>query len=467
VAALRLSVAPTDNNDVFGLVEGSVCMLSSSIVVVASLSSYSQAVHYWAVDVSGSTPVVGPEAVYWSFDNTWAIPLMPDDPAINQFDTINDLSSIVRTGSTTFAMVGEPGAALPDGTWHAASFYSVDPSTLVITRTAICGLTDAETNLYFPEEQTSAAWGSKVVSISDHADSYLVIASPDGSTQILGIPGVVGGANSAVAVTGDTAVIATFSAGSDDMDWYGVDLNTGSVTGHGTMVDIGSDNWAIFSTTLPDGRIAYTSAGRYDERISASVAPVFVSVLDPATGAYERFQIPNSSATLRGWTGGWYSNVRDINCWPDGKIVVSWSDANTTPAYAVLDDSFNIIEQSAFDGAVNGLPSNAMFFYQTALPGQGRIVGTWSSPQVSSSDFGVYFLTRGDAPVNLPSKMKVNVNLADSPPQWKSWFNDPSGTGRMYVNVGDAQNRLWKAVPVGVWKVNVNPDSSPPAWVIV
>ena len=289
----RLTATPDDDtNDVFGYVEGGVLVLDSGIVIVSTISSESYALHFWAIDISSGTPVVGPDAVFNTDSQSFYG--YADDP---QLAAINDLNHPVALGNYKFGITGEadgsyntatgtPGGSNDYG--HVASIYSVDPDTLVITRDFfVCGVWDDGEAV--SGEATTARWDDKMVIISDQNSGGIpykmwVVDSGTGALTIhdIALSGASTQYTSAVAVAGDTAYYwqRDSDVGPYVMKSLALSGSAATLTSPG---DPNDNNYTWYGQGLANGAVVWTFAGDF----ATPDYPLNIGFAGPSAGNIE------------------------------------------------------------------------------------------------------------------------------------------------------------------------------------
>lgn len=343
---LKLTSDTPFSTDEGYIVEGDVVRLSDDVSVVAGLSSDSYALRLWGCRRSGgSTTVAGP----FVFNNGFGYPAEYDDDPVAAW-AIVDLAFLKVTGAYTFSMHGKPEETFngsdeldPLGDFlHLLSHFEVNPDTLVITRT---GFTTENPVTHSAHQNTSAYFdspssGPSVVMLSvgeqtwaikflDYGVASSTFASSDVGSTIEIEP-------HAVATSGPYIV---FLAHTDNDTGYGfvkAEGDAGMTIVDYTAPYFSSDvgEYTTFSCTLPDGRVAFSVGELFDAGDDSY--SVRLVIVDPTTMTVDVDSVIDTEASGAGWTGGWYANVRSIDCWPDGRIVMGWVSGGEVFTYAIV-----------------------------------------------------------------------------------------------------------------------------------
>jgi len=319
-----------DYPDAIWEVEGDMCRLDSGLIVISTFSG--DGLSQWAINPATNPPTVGP-LHFDSSDTDWTTTpgfevMGPPDPAGYVW---GDICVTVPVGTNEWAVTGEAEGDLDNDGIHfpVAAFYTVNPSTLEISRTGI-DYHDATDAGYYEDNAYGARWGSKVA-VTGQVDVDLpriAIASQDGSTVILDVPWPgwpdFNNRPGPLAVVGN--VVMMFDQTLGISTW---DLNGGGQIARITQ-DIGQGvwGWGMFTCTMSNGKIAAVCSGPYDPDYTDDTLPVKVAIITPSPLAVDTVIDIVPAARSVGWTGGWKSNVRDIGQMPDGTLVVSYEIAH-------------------------------------------------------------------------------------------------------------------------------------------
>lgn len=396
---LRINSVPNvDTNDSYGFNEAHMCVLDSGIVVVSALSVDSYAIHCWAIDCSGDTPVIGSEAIFNADSQSWASdPVLPDDPKRR---ALGDLNECVALGPYTFGYTGEADESYhADGTpttgfgdtlahyGHVASLFSVNPTTLAITRTQFV-VGDWDNNEAVESEATSARWGNKMVIVRDRSDnpSHVWIVSPDGTLDIFNTTSWC--ELTAPVVSGDSCFLFGQTLPYSDGVYHllQIDLTTGTFYDLGSKPEISDYNFSWFGVKRSDG----TPAWIVSTEDSGYNGDAYVAIFN--VGSLDLVHL-SDTAEFTGWTGGWYSNVRDIDAMPDGTLVASWvDDSGDDPVmrYALVDGT-TVVQTGLVSDFSEPFNSYAYGARISALP-DGRVIAMWLSFRYNggNENYGIY-----------------------------------------------------------------------------
>lgn len=375
----------TSTNDDNGLVEGQMCVLDSGIVVVMAFSSASFAVHAWAVDISGTAPVVGPIAYFNSDGNSWAS--IPDDP---KGMIIGDLGPMMATGDYTFAgMTGESESVDASGDRNGAvrdygiicCLFSVDPTTLAITRDSIVtGRWDADD---VPSTNNSMTrWGTDKVVITS-ADNFnppkLWVVNPDGTHDTISLP--LTQLCAGVAVSGDNAFFFSPPSGlGTTYHLYEVALPGGGFTDHGALTAVGINLYSWYGIPLSGGRVAYSNV---NAGAGSDIGPFNLLVFDPAlTGPY---QVAPTARDV-GWTGGYFSPAVSIDTTQDGLLLMGYYDGSVA-RWATVQEDGTVVDTGQ---VANFSATSTLWYNRLASSKGGGKVALFSGSGYPGGVFGVY-----------------------------------------------------------------------------
>lgn len=344
---------PDDSAD--NTVEASIVSLAGGIIVAAGLDNDWYNVTFRAFRADGEGGLEGgPVASFNGYpDNlpTAANPNGTNGDPDGYHLAIDDMNKFVQISDYVFAWIGESstdylavGSNVEGGDYMiCAQFLTVDPETLEITRT---GRAWADNNEFYADETTGVAWDGKLVMMTGSATgattNYVAVCEPVGDTEVTFIPTPTDHERMGpLGISGDTLIYWD-----DDVPgWYKIDLNTevGSLL---TSDDMGMNySWAWFTKTLADGRIAVIITGNVGADGVGDPLKLVVFDADMA-GGYDGPYTIAASAKNVGWTGGWYSNVRSIDVFPNGNLLIGYLVGNNQPWLAEVDpDDGTIIRQ--------------------------------------------------------------------------------------------------------------------------
>lgn len=402
---LRITDTPDGGiNDIFGYVEGGVIALDSGLVVVTVLSSDSYAIHCWAINLSGSTPIVGPDCYFNSDSNDWLTPPLADDPKLL---AIGNLNHPVALGEYKFGITGEANESYnSDGTvnssggyGHVASIFSVDPDTLAVTRDHfIVGSWLAGEAVQ--AEATSARWGNKMVITSDELTfnsatstfnpyKIWVIDSDTGALTIHNIPYLNSNQNpSAIAVAGDTAYWWQNDNPGGPYLMKSMALGGGSPAVLTSPGDPNDNNFTWYGCGLTDRSVVWTLAGDF----GTSDYPLNIGFASASTGNIEITDIRDIGT---GWTGGWYAPTRAVTQQGDDEtVLVSYVEGGIFKyrAYTPTGSGLTLASTDVIADFSDSLHYYDYFCADTASLPSGGAVAMWISRHYNGggSNFGIY-----------------------------------------------------------------------------
>lgn len=379
-----------DSSDEGSLPEADVAWLGGNVAIVGAFSGYSYILRLWAIDVRGAAPVVGPTNYFYGYKNTaWVDPPVPIDP---KGAALNDLSFIIPTGPTTFAVIGQANESYDaDGTLnrfagtycHAATFFEVDPNTLAITRTQMCLVPYAALgSTSWVRSVTGARWGNNVAIVL--ANGLVLVARPDGTVTVYDL-GPINLYLGAPIVVGDEAYF--FGDGGAAAHELSVNLNTGELTDGGSVGGVGGGNYSWFGAPRPDGKMIWTTNGT---GLFNTYTPVKVAIDVP--GDYDPLVLPVAdSARTIGWEFDWYGNDRAIGVWPDNTAILAYTPPSGVRTYALVNPDGAVVETGPIANlTLNGL--NPQTERMCALD-QGRAAAIQVRQVYTTGDitFGVRF----------------------------------------------------------------------------
>jgi hypothetical protein len=314
-----------DNPGRIGEVEGDMCLLDSGLVAITTWGSDTFGLDQWVIR-PGNVPEKGPHH-FDSSDFDWtSVPgyesLGPADPA---GEVWSDICITVPTGPYSWAVTGQAQDSDPAGApgdEPIAAFYSVDPATLVISRTRIDYHADAE---FYADEVYAARYGDSVAllpQVGSAAGPRIAIAHPGGSSDLIDVPYTGWGIldrPGPIAVVGD--VVLMFDEYNGISTWH---LNGSGQIARITQA-IGQDDWewAMFTCPMTDGRVAVVCSGP-TLSYTDNTLPVKVAIINLSPLRVDTIIDVAPFARSVGWTGGWKSNVRSMQQMPNGLLVVSW-----------------------------------------------------------------------------------------------------------------------------------------------
>lgn len=388
-----LTPVPPDA-DALSIDEGDVCALEDGLMVVATIGSALYAVHLWAIDTNDAVPAVKGNVFNLG---TLAGTTLPDGWDFDPRGTVIDnMSFCVATGPREFALLGRPyetydsaGNISDTGDYvTAAQFFAVQDD-LTIKRAKVCMVA---ADLPFSYTGSAAAWGKGAVVIcsgtGSGSEAGIIIADHGGGAQHVLLPAYSG--IDAGAVSGDDLLVVAYPDGVDATQIIRVSLPDGAVTGSVLVDNYETDS--TFACTLTDGRVAFVVRLYGDDSFDG---PLHVVVVDPQTmGASGPYPI-TSEAKNFGWTGGHFSNVRDVQPLPDGTLSVGYVTQEQFLMARVDPDNGNLlsIEQvSTFAPEVITAAASpaAVYVARQATLDDGRSGAVFVSYKSNDADHGVF-----------------------------------------------------------------------------
>lgn len=318
-----------DGSEAYNLLQGDVCVLNDGLAV--AFASDGSFMLTWAIDVSGSTPRVGPMTDFFAggSDLDYYPALKFDDPYVG---AIYNYAIIVRVTDTSFALVGRGYRKFkPDGTdwqygddnsllnYHAVSFFDVNPETLAVTRSRV-HLAPYDSGFY-TDDPFMAPWKDGKVVVVDGNYYTFGIFGDDGSQRFITIPEGTFSTSQVLrfaAVHGDYLFVLALLGSPEQYVVVRIDLNDESLI-HSDPLPILADHndygWQV--TTAPDGTlILLVTDGDGDQ-----YTPLHIATVDPGTLTVTSEAFVTASADHYGSTSGWFGMVRSVDTWPDGTIV--------------------------------------------------------------------------------------------------------------------------------------------------
>ena len=334
-------------SDEGSLATGDLCYLpNSDLVIVMSFSHYSYAIRLWAIDVSGTEPDVGPLKVVNGTDADFSWMTNPH-PGDERGAAMLPGTFVIPLTQLSFALVGpgnetynEDGELDGAGEYvHAASFFSVNPTTKVITQSSFVVV---DSNALGPppfggwvDDLTAAPWGDHGVVIMDNNENHIMTVMDYGFvTVFLDIEGLDNPNHNSPVVFGDQVVWLVYDSltSTDDQVIYSMDLNTGAVTVGDLLV--GSGDWITdqFSCATTVGEAAFITSTNQ----SGNSSDIMLSLIDPATLAADTPTNVATSVWTYGWTADFGGNVKSISPMSGGRMLVSYVDFFSRTMYCVI-----------------------------------------------------------------------------------------------------------------------------------
>lgn len=328
-----------DGNDCGSLPSVDLCWIGNGLVVVKAFSYDSYGIRLWAIDVSGSEPVVGPVLVVngTAADFSWMANPHPGDPkgqAMYECAFVVALPgfrfAISGGASNNYDVAGDIGS-FGDPNIHVASFFEVNPTTLEVARiafvlqdySALPGPSWDPTGGAWLDDVTMCRYGDEDVVIVSNDYNYVLIARPDGTTTVwpfvveyapgsyfdlLGVPVVVG-----------DECILTASDFSDDYTAFKVNLVDGTITQGDTINGSNDYQTAWFACATETGgaylMTANNAVNRCDRTIAFLEADLSNDGVHPVV----------SDTAAFGWTSDWNGPVASVT-WTGNSYIVSYVD---------------------------------------------------------------------------------------------------------------------------------------------
>lgn len=376
-----------------GHIEGDFCVLDSGLVVVATFSSDTYGQTQWVINPS--TPTRGPMHFDGSGTDWGSISgyeaLGGPDPA---GDIFSDINFVVPVGDYSWCLIGTGNDSNVSGQYCVGIFYSVDPDTLEITRDHLVykDYTD-----FYTDETYATRWGNKVVALPQIQFSWtgpkIGILDPSGTctpmnTTWTGYGGSGENRPGPVGVSGDIALLFA-EDGPSITSW---DLNAGTELDH-LVVDLGQGSWewAMFTCTMSNGKIAVVCSGPDNVSYTSSTLPVKVAIIDPSPLAVEKTIDVLPAAKATGWTGGWFSNVRSISETEDGKLLVSYTNGNVMYLVTVDPVTNEVSSPVTLPFEANqGGGSHNTFVSRALILKDGRYAAIFITTR--PDDYGIYYI---------------------------------------------------------------------------